>query len=530
MVLRRGVQATVLLLLAGSSTPIPARAEAQDQALIYIREYRVTGATLLSPAEIGETVYPFLGPGRTADDVEQARAALETAFHDRGYQTVSVQIPPQAGRGGVVTLEAVEATVGRLRVRGAKFFLPSEIKRSAPALAEGNVPNFTEVTRDIVALNQLPDRRVTPELKPGIEPGTVDIDLKVEDKLPLHGSIELNNRRSPDTTELRLNGSLNYNNLWQRGHSIGGSFQISPEDLEDVQVYSGYYLARFREVSWLSLLVSGTKQDSNVSTLGGVAVAGRGEILGFRALISLPPGKDFYQSLSIGMDYKHFRQAVTLGTTGFSDTTETPISYYPITAAYNASWIGKNYLTEANAGLTFHLRGMGSGGEQFDQNRFRADGSFIYLRGDLAHTRDLPLGFEVFGKVQGQLSDQPLVSSEQISGGGLNTVRGYLEAEVVGDNGVFGAFELRTPSLLDGADKETSEWRFYAFIEGGILTIHEPLPEQTDRFELASIGLGTRVKIRDFLNGSLDAGLPLISQTHTQSRDPLFSFRVWAEF
>lgn len=520
------------MLLGGAATSL-AEGESQDQQALFIREYRVKGVTLLNGAEIGEVVYPFLGPGRTADDVEQARAALEKAFHEKGFQTVSVQIPPQAGRGGVVMLEAVETKVGRLRVRGAKYFLPSEIRRSAPALAEGKVPNFTEVTRDIVALNQLADRRVTPELKPGIAPGTVDIDLKVEDKLPMHGSIELNNRRSPDTSELRLNGSLNYNNLWQRGHSIGGSFQISPEELDDVKVYSGYYLARFREVSWLSLLVSGTKQDSNVSTLGGVAVAGRGEILGFRALITLPPGKDFYQSLSVGMDYKHFRQAVTLGLdplNGLSDTTETPISYYPITAAYNASWIGKNYLTEFNAGLTFHLRGMGSEGEQFDENRFRADGSFIYLRGDLAHTRDLPLGFEAFGKVQGQLSDQPLVSSEQISGGGLNTVRGYLEAEVVGDNGVFGALELRTPSLLDWADKEANEWRFYAFVEGGILTIHEPLPEQADRFELASIGLGTRIKIRDFLNGSLDAGLPLISQTSTQSRDPLFSFRVWAEF
>ncbi len=493
----------------------------------------MAGVTLLTPGEIGETVYPFLGPGRTAEDVENARAALEKAFHDKGFQTVSVQIPPQQGRGGVVTLEAVEAKVGRLRVRGAKYFLPSEIKRAAPALAEGGVPNFEEVTRNIVALNQLADRRITPELRPGVEPGTVDIDLKVEDKLPLHGSLELNNRRSPDTTELRLNGSLSYNNLWQRGHSIGGSFQISPEDLDDVKVYSGYYLARFRELSWLSMLVSGTKQDSNVSTLGGVAVAGRGEILGFRALINLPPGKDFYQSLSIGMDYKHFRQAVTLGLdplTGLSDTTETPISYYPITAAYNASWVGKNYLTEFNAGLTFHLRGMGSEGAQFDENRFKADGSFIYLRGDLAHTRDLPLGFEIFGKVQGQLSDQPLVSSEQISGGGLNTVRGYLEAEVVGDNGVFGALELRSPSLLGWLDKEKSEWRFYAFVEGGVLTIHEPLPEQNDRFELASIGVGSRIRIRDFLNGSLDAGLPLISQTATEAREPLFSFRVWAEF
>ena len=536
VVFSNGAGAVVPRSPAPATGPAPAvnavSAPSNDAGLVYIREFRVRGAEKLPAVAVEEAVYPFLGPGRTKDDVELARAALEKAYKEKGYETVYVQIPQQQVRGGVIHLEVVEAKVGRLRVKGARFFLPSEIKRMAPSLAQGTVPNFNDVTRDIVALNQHPDRRVTPELRAGLEPGTVDIDLTVKDKFPLHGNVELNNRSSPDTSELRLNASLSYSNLWQLGHSIGGSFQISPQDLNDVKVYSAYYLARFAEIPWLSLMASGTKQDSNVSTLGGVAVAGRGEIVGARALISLPPGKDFFHSISVGMDYKHFKQAVSLGVdpvTGISNTTETPISYYPLSAAYNANWLGKGSLTELNAGVTFHLRGMGSEGPQFDNNRYKADGSFIYLRGDLAHTQDLPLGFEIYGKIQGQISDQPLVSSEQISGGGLNTVRGYLEAEVVGDNGIFGTLELRSPSLLDWADKKTSEWRLYAFAEGGSLTIREALPEQTGHFELASVGIGSRIRLFDFLNGSIDAGLPLISQ-RSKAHEPLFTFRVWADF
>src|SRR5262249_7051154 len=158
-----------------------------------------------------------------------------------------------------------------------------EIKRRAPSLAEGTLPNFNDVTRDIVALNTLPDRRITPTMRPGVEPGTWDVDLNVKDTFPLHGSVELNNRASPDTTDLRVNGSVSYNNLWQLGHSAGASFQVSPQDLSEVKVLSGYYIARFPSVNWLSLMASGTKQNSNVSTLGGVAVAGRGEIAGLRA-------------------------------------------------------------------------------------------------------------------------------------------------------------------------------------------------------------------------------------------------------
>ena len=87
------------------------------------------------------------------------------------------------------------------------------------------MPNFNDVARDLVTLNQLADRQVTPALTAGRLPGTVDVDLHVKDAFPLHGSLEVNNRYSADTTPLRINASVNYDNLWQLGHSIGASFQ-----------------------------------------------------------------------------------------------------------------------------------------------------------------------------------------------------------------------------------------------------------------------------------------------------------------
>ena len=44
---------------------------------LYIQEYRIEGAHQLSRIEVEEAVCPYLGPGRTTDDVEKARAALE---------------------------------------------------------------------------------------------------------------------------------------------------------------------------------------------------------------------------------------------------------------------------------------------------------------------------------------------------------------------------------------------------------------------------------------------------------------------
>ena len=512
-----------------SQNPQPPQSPQQPKAdtrQLYIQEYRVQGAHLLTRLEVEEAVYPYLGPERTADDVDQARAALEKAYQAKGFQTVAVQIPPQQVKGGVVILQVIEGKVGRLRVKGARYFSPDQIKKAAPSLAEGTVPDFNKVSKDIVALNQLADRRVTPTLRAGIEPNTVDIDLNVKDTLPLHGNLELNNRYSPNTTHSRLNGAVSYSNLWQLGHSVGFSFQVAPENLNDAEVFSAYYLLRFPQLDWLSLILQGTKQNSNVSTLGGAAVAGRNEVVGAHAVISLPPGKNFFQSINFGIDWKHYNQGVNLST----GQIQTPLTYYPLSANYSATWLGKGYETDLNAGVTFNLRGMGSTEKEFDNNRFKATGSFIYFRGDLSETIDLPRGFQLFAKAQGQVSDQPLVNSEQFAGGGLATVRGYLEAEELGDDAIFGSLELRTPSLLSWMGGKGNEWRFYMFAEAGELTLQDTLPQQVSRFDMASYGFGSRVRLRDHFNGSIDAGIPLISTPTTNVHDVRFTFRMWAEF
>jgi hemolysin activation/secretion protein len=510
-----------------NTTPASRQQSTAPGKPLFIKEFRVRGAHHLPRGVVEETVYPFLGPGRTANDVEQARVALEKAYQAKGYQTVSVQVPEQAATYGIVVLQVSEQRVGRLRVHGSRYFSLQKIKEGAPSLAEGGVPQFDEVTRDIIALNQLPDRRITPGLRAGFEPGTVDVDLTVKDTLPLHGSLELNNRYSADTKALRLNGTANYSNLWQLGHSLGISFQISPEDLDQVRVFSGYYVARIPGVPWLSFSAVAVKQDSNVSTLGGIAVAGRGEVFSARTTLTLPAGTDFYHTFTLGIDYKHFNQGVNVAAGQLSNT---PITYYPVTADYSATWSKKGAVTDLDASFTANLRGLGSDEREFDLNRFRASGSFIYARGSLGHTHDLPGGLQAFGKVQGQVTEGPLLNSEQLAGGGLATVRGYLEAEAIGDDGIFGSVELRSPQLATWTKSEGNDWRAYIFVDGGVLTIRDALPSQTSGFTLASVGLGTRFRLMNHLSGSFDASLPLQGLIQTDAFDTNITFRLWTDF
>jgi len=492
---------------------------------LYVKEYRVVGAKQLPPAAVEMAVYNYLGPGRTVNDIEAARLALEAAYKEAGYQTVTVSVPEQRGARGVIVLKVDEVPVGRLRVVGAKHFDIEKIKARAKSLQEGTVPNFNDVQRDLIALNQKADLRVTPELKPGALPGTVDVDLVVEDQFPFHGRIELNNRYSANTEPLRLDVSARYENLWQLGHTIGAAFQIAPQDPENATVYSGYYIAPVPGVDWLSVMAQGIRQNSNVSTLGGSAVVGNGYIIGGRLLFELPGRTGFFQNASFGLDYKNFEQDISFG----DEVSNAPIEYWPFVASYNAFWLGTGYDVQLDAAITFHFRGMGSNEVDFDNRRFDATGNFVYLRGTLGHTRDLPLGFQIFGQVQGQATNNSLVDSEQFAAGGLNTVRGYLEGEVIGDSGIVGSLELRTPSLAGWLKRADTEARLFGFIEGGATYINNPLPEQTDQFSLWSVGVGGSVKVLGWLNGELVMGVPQISQSPTNAGQPLFTFRVWAE-
>jgi len=498
-----------------------------DSTELFVAEYRVKGATKLSASEIGNAVYPFLGPHRTMEDLEQARVALEQAYHKKGFQSVSVELPQQRGANGVIFIQVVETRVGRLSVTGSRYFDIEKIRRQAKSLREGNVPNFEEVQSDIMALNRHPDRRVIPSIRPGAEAGTIDVELEVSDTFPFHAAVELNNRYSPNTTPLRLDLSARYSNLWQEGHTVGFGFQIAPQRPADAIIYTGYYLLPVPVVDNLSFMVQGTRQNSNVSTLGGAAVAGNGQSLGFRFLYNLPMGEGFFHSLAVGWDYKHYNQQLNVDNE--PDPDGTPVTYFPFILSYNATWAGEGYQTELAGSLNWSFRNFGSSEDEFENRRFGTDGGYLYFRGNFSHARTLLWGFQAFGEVQGQLSGQPLIDSEQFSGGGLYTVRGYLESVVLGDNAVATTFEMRSPNFLEWL-KEGNEWRIYGFFDGGYWTLVYPLPGQTSEFSLASIGGGSRIRLNNFINGSIDLGVPLITQSPSVANSLLVTFRVWADF
>lgn len=490
-----------------------------------IDEFRVEGNTLLPDEEIEAAVYDFLGSDRTADDAEKARAALEDLYKRKGYPTVTASVPRQSVDTGVIVLTVTERKIARLRVTGAHYFEPDLVREQAASLAPGTVPNMNQVQRDIVALNQQADRSVTPVLKAGRAPDTVDVDLEVTDKLPVHGSLELDNRQSTDTTPLRTTGSLRYDNLWQRGDSASFFFQVAPERPADALVFSGTYLFHIPG-SRLSLLASYLKSDSNVTSVGATNVVGKGQIFGLRLLVPLSQDEGFIQTLSLGIDYKDFTQALTLSGQGSS----VPLRYYPVSATYQANWFGPRSSTSLNAGVVAGTRGLGDDDAVFDNNRFDAKSNFLYLRGTLEHTQELPWGMQAWARLQGQASGEPLVPNEQLSVGGEDSVRGYLESEVLGDSGTVLQMELRSPSLAERIGPAVDEFRLHVFADLAHTSINNPLPQQVRDYSLDSVGAGLRLRLLDHWSGTVEDAFVLSDGATTKAGSNRVLFRVLGDF
>lgn len=514
---------------AAVTAPVEKAAAEKKPVTFDVWEFQITGNTLIDRTQIERTVYPFLGPNKSIDDVDAARGALETLYSNSGFPTVVVNLPEQKVTQGVVTLEVVQGSIDRTRVSGSRYFSLGKIRKGVPALAKGQVPYLPDVRDQLQALNQANgDRQVAPVFRPGRTPGTVEVELQVKDELPLHGSLEVNNHNSPNTTRTRLIGTLSYDNLWQSLHSMSLMYQLSPEKLSEVRVLAGTYLLPIGDAgSRLALYAIRSKSDSEVASAGALSVIGKGSIFGTRWIKPFFSTPSNVNSLTLGLDWKDFNESTVL--TG-ADTRQLPIDYSVFSAQYTGVLLGEAARTSYSVGAHFGLRGLGNSENEFANKRTGATANFAYLSAELDHEQRFHNGMRLVGGLHGKLAGQPLISNEQFSAGGSESVRGYHESEVLGDDGLQASLELHSPGYAPLSERWFGRFNALAFVDGAVVKIQQPLPEQDGQIELYSAGIGVRMRGSKKLEAALDIAWPLTGYGSIDSGDVRVDFMLRTGF
>lgn len=532
---RRTLRAPLLLAGALAAGPAPAADPGTEPAPTFdMYELRVIGNTVIPAAEIERALYEHLGPGRTLADVERARDALGELYKSRGYGTVLVDIPEQSvGDDGVVRLAVTEGRVDRLRVVGAKYSQSREVREVMQSAAPGGVPNLRQLQDELATLARVnPDRQVAPLLRAGRTPGTVDLEFQVADRLPLHGSVEVNNRSTADTAPLRVSASLSYDDLFRASDSLSVQYQTSPSEPSEVAVWAATYVARSLDSPnlWAFYAID---SKSDVAALGTLAVLGAGRVYGARFIRPLVNTAERSDSLTLGADYKDSLEDVRLPG---QPAAATPITYLVWSAAFAHAARSPRFDWNFTAGLKFGLRGFGNTEQEFAFKRFRGRPNFVAWTGGGGVTYRFRDGERAAGgpalslRTAFQYSPQPVVSNEQFALGGMDTVRGYLEAEGLQDSGATGTLELLSPAWLDSIGVPGAQLRALAFVDGGIGITEFPLGGQQSRITLGSAGAGLRWSAGRYGSAQLYWARALRTLSRTERGDSRILFSAQGVF
>lgn len=478
-----------------------------------VLEFVIEGNTVLPGDVVEKAVAPFMGPDKNFKDIESAREALEKAYQDAGFLSVVVSLPNQRVDSGEVRLEVTEAAVGNLNIAGAKYHRPSRLRDQVPSLAEGQTPYFPQVQQELGRL-QSADVQVTPLIGAGAEADKIQVDLKVQDSFPLHGSVEVNSRQSFNTTQGRLSAAMNYGNLFQLGHRLGVSWQYAPMRPGDANTLSFIYGVPLSDQEELTASITNSESDTPTNVGAGGSTLTRGSFYGLRwqrelGTLNWPVRHNIFAAI----DYKNNRDKSEI--TDELASEKPPLKYTALSAGYSLTWMGSDDRTVgASTSVTTSTeslsgRQVNCDGRQLDQFECKRQGAspdFLAWKVGLDYRGPAWGRWRINASGDVQVSSGPLASGEQYSLGGPDTVRGYYDYEQSGDWGWNTRLELVSPPWL-----ELGSWRSTAlgFYDRGFVLLKEPQAGQVSRVHLGSYGLGWRLENGQGLQVSADVAMPI---------------------
>jgi hemolysin activation/secretion protein len=533
-------QLQLLALLCTFIAPFPTLAQAPGQPAnqaaspaaapepkFDIRSFIVEGGSLLSKEEIEGAVSPFAGNGKDFSDVQRALEALERAYTDKGYSAVQVILPEQELDKGEVRFKIVEARIARLVIEGSKFFNEENIARSLPSVRSGEAPNIHTIADNLRVANENPAKQTTVLLRGGSEEGQVDAVVRVTDENPSKYSITLDNTGTQQTGLYRIGFGYQNSNMWNRDHVLSMQYVTSPSDNDHPNstiphpnrnvfiVGASYRVPLYSFGDSLDISVGYSNVNSGlIQNLFNVS--GSGSILGLRYNANLRKWGEIEQRLAFGLDWRGYRNKVTAAGAALVPD----VTVHPISVTYYGVYRTGASETSFNFGAFKNLAGGNDGHTKaFEAARAGAEANYFVTRFGINHLQAFANEWQMRLGLNGQMTRDRLVSGEQFGLGGSDSVRGFLEREVVNDNGYRGTMEFYTPDFASRIPFMPSGARLRSliFYDWGLVKRYSPLVGEQKQSAIASHGIGFRFSRGNNLSIRFDYGV-VVDAGGTQGR------------
>jgi hemolysin activation/secretion protein len=356
-------------------------------------------------------------------------------------------------------------------------------------------------------LGRNPFRTVSGIFTPGATPGTTDVIVKVEDRLPLRVYAGYENSGNDATGENRYQAGFNWGNAFLADQLL--SYQFSTSD--DFSSLTGHSLVWNFALPWRHLVtVIGAMSDSQTDfSLNGQSFASGGESrqLSLRYTVPLTGNARLDHEWSAGFDFKQSNNNLEFGGLQVFDQ---PTEIAQFLVSYNATLRDAMGATRLDATLFWSPGNLSSKNDDLNFNAARpgAEAAYTYALVRIERALRLPKEWLLVATAQAQFADGNLLASEQLSLGGYDAVRGFEDRLARGDRGFLLNFEVRSPTfpvlsnwlrLPKGRLVGRERMQAVAFLDYGTASLMDALPGEEETVLATSAGIGLRYSIGDLL-------------------------------
>jgi hemolysin activation/secretion protein len=391
--------------------------------------------------------------------------------------------------------------------------------RAVPSLQTGTDPNIKDLGRTLKVANENPSKQTAVLFTDNeADPSKVDAIVKVADDKPWKAFITLDNSGSRETEFGRLTFGYQNFNLFDTGQRLTAEFITNthyPQNWfnQDHKVHVFAFadtipLTSIGDSIDLLASYSDTTSTEPVSLSGLLgSISGKGLVLGAHYNHNFDNLTNYQHKITVGMDSRNTRasNAVLLGPIT-PEVTTTPIS-----ATYSGQWTPNQQTVAFSAGFSRNIAGLAEHGNEVDfVNSGNANSDFSKLNFSLDYILPLALLIPVAKDWQfhtgfsSQMSWDRLVSIEKFRIGGEDTVRGFHESALSGDEGYRITFEFTSPDFGKFMS-ENATLRGVLFSDAGrVSDNHDTTGAAGTQTTIASVGAGLRYNYGKNWTGRLD--------------------------
>ncbi|WP_448560992.1 ShlB/FhaC/HecB family hemolysin secretion/activation protein [Trichothermofontia sp.] len=483
---------------------------------ITVDRFEFEGNTAFSDAELAAVTRGFTGRPLSFGELLQVEALVTKTYTDAGYINSGAVIP--AGQtfpreGAVVTVQIIEGGVEAIEVRGTQRLRPSYV-RSRLAIAM-QAPLSRERLLEALQLLQLNPliESISAELQAGTRPELSLLKVQVAEADAFAIDLFADNGRVPSVGSFERGVELRHGNL----SGMGDALALTYTNTDGSNEYEfSYALPVNPRNGTVRLYGSLTNTEVIEEPFDRIDITGESKYLelSFRQPIIEKPNRE----LALGL-IGSFQESQTflLG------------EEFPLSPGANENGITRvtavrffqDYLSRQPRAVFAARSQFNIGLDAFGAtvNEDAPDSRFFSWRGQAQYVRLLARDTLLVLRSDVQLTPNSLIPLEQISIGGLNSVRGYRQDALLADNGIFASVEVRIPVLRIPDIKGILQ--VAPFIDFGVGWNHSQDYQVQGTNTLVGTGLGLVWQMGDRLSARLDWGIPL-----TDRED---SDRTWQE-